>query len=84
MADEVMITTTDNPFNPLLDYDSWMRWDMMKGYNTNALLARITITSHELSDEDQSVALRRAMDEIVKYNASGVHTLVTREVFDKR
>lgn len=77
--DEVMITTTDNPFDPFEDFQSWMTWDMGKGYNTIGLLARLTYTSEELSDADQSEAMRRAIDEIVEYNISGVHVKVTRQ-----
>ncbi len=76
--EEVMITTTDNPFDPFEDFQSWMTWDMSHGYNTMGLLARLTITSEELSDADQSLAMRRAIDEIVEFNISGVHTKVTR------
>ena len=76
--EEWMITTTDNPFDPFEDFKSWMSWDMGKGYNTMGLLARLTYTSEELSDADQSEAMRHAMREIVEYNISGVHTIVTR------
>jgi len=76
--EEWMITTTDNPFDPFEDFKSWMSWDMGKGYNTMGLLARLTYTSDELSDADQSEAMRHAMLEIVEFNISGVHTIVTQ------
>ena len=77
--EEWMITTTDNPFDPFEDFMPWMQWDMAKGYNTAGLLARLTYTSEELSDADQSAAMRHAMKEIVEFNVSGVHIIVTRE-----
>lgn len=77
--EEWMITTTDNPFDPFADFKAWMAWDMAKGYNTMGLLARLTFTSEELSDADQSEAMRHAMREIVEFNISGVHTIVTRQ-----
>ena len=79
---ESMLTTVDNPFDPFTEYDDWLAFDLRAGYNTNALLARIVITSDELSDADQSVAIDAAIDEIVKYNVSGKHRKVSRETSD--
>jgi hypothetical protein len=73
--DLYMLTTTDNPFSPITQYDEWLVWDMAR-YNTNALLARVTVTSPDLSDADQEQAIQEAIDEIVKENVSGVHIKV--------
>lgn len=73
--DYYMLTTTDNPFSPVTQYDEWLTWDMAR-YNTNALLARVVRTSPELSDADQLLAIQDAIDEIVEENVSGVHTKV--------
>ena len=35
------LTTTDNPFSPVDDYEQWSRFDRDHGYNTDALVARI-------------------------------------------
>ena len=34
------LTTTDNPFSPVDDYEQWSRFDRDHGYNTDALVAR--------------------------------------------
>jgi hypothetical protein len=73
--DYFMLTTTDNPFSPVTQYDEWLTWDMAR-YNSNALLARVAITSPDLSDADQDLAIQEAIDEIVTENVSGVHTKV--------
>jgi hypothetical protein len=73
--DYFMLTTTDNPFSPVTQYDEWLTWDMAH-YNSNALLARVAITSPDLSDADQDLAIQEAIDEIVTENVSGVHTKV--------
>lgn len=80
MAEQRMLTTTDNPFNPFESYEAWNNWDITHGHHTSSLLDRVVVTSSELSEEDQAEALRDGMDEIIKYNVSGVHTIVTREV----
>lgn len=73
--DYYMLTTTDNPFSPLTQYDEWMTWDMAR-YNSNSLLARIAYSSPDLSQEDQDLVVQEAIDEIVTENVSGVHTKV--------
>lgn len=73
--DYYLLTTTDNPFSPVTQYDEWLVWDMAH-HNTNALLARVVRTSPELSDTDNLLAIQDAIDEIVEENVSGFHTKV--------
>ena len=71
-----MLTTVDNPFNPLVDFDSWQAYDEAKGYYTCDYLARIAVTSDELSSEEQALAIDMAIDEIIKYNILGIYKKV--------
>jgi hypothetical protein len=80
---EYMLTTVDNPFNPFTDFDSWLAYDNRLGYNTPSLLARIAITSDDLSDADQSLAIQQAIDEIVTENVSGMHRKVSAQTFNQ-
>lgn len=66
-----MLSTKDNPFNPFKQYEDWLAFDTMKGYNTCAYLARIVKSSDELSSVDQTKAIDDAIDEILKYNLTG-------------
>jgi arsenate reductase-like glutaredoxin family protein len=70
---QYVLTTVDNPFNPITEFDQWFQWDVSAGYNTAALLARITKSSTELSEPDQALAIQQAIDEIVEENVSGMH-----------
>lgn len=63
-----MITTFDNPYNPFEQFDSWILFDMEKGYNTCAYLDRIAKTSNQLTDEENTKEIERAIDEIIKYD----------------
>lgn len=65
---ESMLSTTDNPYNPWSEFDDWNRWDCSHGYNTLAYLGRLTRTSDDLSEPDQSVAYEQAIDEVVDNN----------------
>lgn len=73
----VMLTTVDNPFNPLTDWDDWYNYDESKGYYTSEYLARITKTSNELSDDDQDQAITEAIDEIMEMNPDGFYKKIT-------
>jgi hypothetical protein len=73
-----MLTTTDNPFDPFTDFDNWFAFDESKGYHTCAYLARITITSDELSPADEELAIEYAIDEIIKINVLGIYKKVIK------
>lgn len=73
----VMLTTIDNPFNPLTDWDDWYNYDESKGYCTSEYLARITKTSNDLSEKDQDQAIAEAIDEIIEMNPDGFYKKIT-------
>jgi hypothetical protein len=73
---EYMLTTVDNPYNPYDDYSKWDMWDQTHGYHSSALLGRVVQMDHDLSDADQSLMIKFAIDEIVLENVSGVHTTI--------
>jgi hypothetical protein len=68
MMDENMLTTRDNPYSPVTQFDQWRIWDEAAGYNTLSYLGRVVRTSDELSDADQSLAYEQAIDSIVAEN----------------
>lgn len=74
--DEHMLTTVDNPFDPFTHFNEWRAFDEGHGYNSLSLLARIIVTSDELSDADQSRAIEDAIDEIVSENVLGLYRKV--------
>ena len=80
MAIQHMLTTIDNPFDPFTEFDEWLSWDMSRGYNSSAYLARLVLTSDELSEGDQMVATEQAIDEIVLRDPLGVFVKVSKEV----
>ncbi len=75
-----MLTTIDNPFDPFDNFDEWYAYDTQAGHHTSSFLARISVTSDELSESDHSLAIEQAIDEIVFENVLGLYRKVTREV----
>lgn len=68
-----MLTTVDNPYNPFTQFDEWLQFDERSGYFSSQYLARLTLSSGDLSDVDQSNAIEQAIDEIVQENINGMY-----------
>jgi len=84
MGDNVFrLTTSDNPYNPFTQWNEWYSFDEGHGYHTCGYLARIANVSDELSDADESIAIDRAINEILTYNLTGLYIKVTEEGFEK-
>lgn len=68
---EVFLTTLDNPYDYFTQFDEWYAFDISKGYNTCNYLARIALTSTDMSDSDYEKAVEDAVDDIVRLNITG-------------
>lgn len=75
-----MLTTFDNPFDPFDNFDSWLRFDLDKGYNSCAYLDRVSYTSDAMSDNENAAEIERAIDEIIKYDPFELYKKVVREI----
>lgn len=71
-----LLSTSDNPWNPWLNWDEWDAWDRMAGYHTLAYLARIMVSSNEISDADQDLAYDQAVEDILRLNITGMYIVV--------
>ena len=69
----VMLSTKDNPFDPFEQFTSWFLFDIEKGYNSCGYLDRIARTSDQLSDEENKKEIERAIDEIIKFDLTGMY-----------
>ena len=77
---EVMLSTTDNPYNPFDEFDAWYNYDVRHGYNSCAYLSRIAKTADALPDNLNEIEIERAIDEIVELNINGLYFKVNREM----
>lgn len=76
----VMLTTKDNPYDPFMQWDQWFNWDVLHGYNSCGLLARIAKTSDNLSEADNKLEIENAIDEIIKFDLQKVYKKVSKEI----
>lgn len=77
MARKCMLTTVDNPYDPIKQFTLWFMFDVEKGYNSCSYLSRIARTSDQLSDEENDLEIERAIDEIIKYDFMNIYKKVT-------
>jgi len=68
-----MITTEDNPFDPREDFPSWYAWDVEKGYNTCAYLARVAVVTVDFPEVLREQQIEAAIDEIIEIHAGGLY-----------
>ena len=77
---KVMLTTIDNPFDPIEYFSSWRQFDEEKGYYSLAYLARIAKLSDDMSQKEEDNEIERAIDEIILYNPLGIYKKVKHDV----
>ena len=58
---EVMLTTSDNVWNPFTNFSEWYTLDEQRRYCTSGLIARYMRASYEESDEEQKFQRAQAI-----------------------
>lgn len=74
------LTTVDNPYDPIDEFDEWYRFDTDKGYNSCGLLARFQQTSDQFTDQENNYEIERAIDQIIKTDPFNRYKKVKRNV----
>ena len=73
-----MLTTVDNPFNYFEQFDSWLAFDLEKGYQCCEKLARVAKITDDMSQKEIDSEINRAIDEIMKYDILDIYTKAVR------
>lgn len=68
LARTVALTTSDNPYDPITQYDEWEQYDTSKRYFTNDYLDRVCHTTRTLGDVNYLQDIEDTIDEAVKFN----------------
>ena len=61
----VAITTFDNPFNPITEFNDWNNFDTEKGYYTCNYLGRVAHVYDGMSQVEYDREVERAIDSII-------------------
>ena len=78
MENNCMLTTFDNPFDPFEQFTSWFMFDVEKGYNSCSYLARIAKLTDDMTDQEVSDEIERAIDEIIRYDFANIYKKVKK------
>lgn len=76
---EVMLTTFDNPYDPFTNFNEWFHYDLEKGYNSCAYLARVSRTSEEFTEQENNLQIEKAIDEIIQFDPFNIYKKVVKE-----
>ena len=77
---KVAITTKDNPFDPIDQFDEWYAFDEQQGYHTSSYLGRMAKTSPSLSDSVNLRIINEAIDDMIEFDLYGNYKKVTKTV----
>ena len=76
-----LVTTTDNKFNPFTQFERWKAYDECEcGYYTLNYLARIAVTSPDLTGKEMDRAIEDACDEICEMDLRYISPVTGKEV----
>ena len=67
----VALTTSDNPFDPFNQFESWNNFDKQKKYFTNELLARRVRIPDNIPLSDQTFIKEKAIQTIERCSQGG-------------
>ena len=73
------LTTIDNPFHPVDEYEQWLQFDEDHGYYTQNYLARVAPTSIYLTDVENQRIINDAIDDICRLDILGIYKRIILE-----
>lgn len=76
----VALTTIDNPYDPITDFDNWYLYDEQKGYHTSGYLARLIKDSDDVDPAFMEFQKEQAIDEILTMDQSGFYKKVEKDI----
>ena len=79
MSRKVSITTFDNPFNPLKDFEKWFDYDIEKGYYTCNKLARLTEVTNDMTDLEEAEEVERGIDRLIEIDPLDIYKKVVED-----
>lgn len=75
----VWLTTKDNPYDPVDQYDEWKLFDKMHHHDCEEVLARFAHTSDQLTDTENTIEIENAIKEIISVDPFNEYTMVKKE-----
>lgn len=73
---ELMLSTSDNRFNPFTEFDEWFAFDVSHGYNTLSYLAEVAETVEDGFEDQNRRIINEAVKDAFRYNFTGNRIIV--------
>ena len=80
MSKQYALSTFDNPFNPFVDYRSWLSFDKERDYNSSERLMRVANVTEDMSDVEATKEIERAIDTIIKNDFLNIFIKVSQDL----
>lgn len=80
---KVSITTIDNPFDPIDDFDNWFLFDVEKGYYSCNKIARLIEEFDGMTQVEEDQQLEKAIDRLIQIDPLDIYKKVVKEDYFK-
>lgn len=75
---KVSITTIDNPFDPIDEFDQWLLFDLEKGYYTSSTIARLTHLKDDMSQYEEDTEVERAINRLIELDPLDIYIKIIK------
>lgn len=73
---QLALTTVDNPYHPVDEYDKWRDFDISRGHDTERRLAKVAGLSYGLTDLENQRNINAAIEDFVRLDRLGLWKIV--------
>lgn len=70
---QYLLTTVDNPYHPVDQFEQWLKFDHDNGYYTDQRLAKVAGISYNLTDAENQRIINSAIDDMVRLDELGLY-----------
>ena len=74
----VAITTIDNPYDPIDDFDHWYQYDTEKGYYTSSSIARLSKNISNMTEQEIDIENEKAIDKLIELDPLAIYKKIVR------
>lgn len=70
---QYLLTTVDNPYHPIDQFEQWLKFDHDMGYFTDQRLAKVSGTSYDLTDAENQRIVNDAINDMIRLDELGIY-----------
>ena len=74
-----LLTTVDNAYHPVDDFEKWLAFDEEHGYYTNQRIAKVQQTSRYLTDAENQRIINGIIDDFIRLDELGLYRKIVIE-----